>query len=382
MSPPSRPRILMTTDAVGGVWVYAAALARALCAAGHQVLLSVMGPGPRPDQLRSLAGVAGLKVQVTDLQLEWSDPEGADFNHAGDVLLDIAEAFRPDLIHLNGFREAQLDWPAPVLVVAHSCVQTWWRACRGSAPDEPRWEIYAENVAAGLSAAERWVAPTAAFRREIASTYHPLCDGVVIRNGLTVEGAAAPGKQPIVLGAGRLWDEAKNLKALAAIAAELPWLVHIAGPAEAPDQSTRWDQQVSAVKPLGVLSQHELLEEMASASVFVAPALYEPFGLTVLEAAACGCALVLSDIPSLRELWDGAALFIDTRDRAALRKAVQSVCGHDGMRTCLQAAARARAERYSLRAMASGYRQLYSKMISDSGASRTADDRSFAELSA
>ena len=39
-------------------------------------------------------------------------------------------------------------------------------------------------------------------------------------------------------------------------------------------------------------------------------ALYEPFGLAVLEAAQAGCALVLSDIPTFRELWDGAALFV------------------------------------------------------------------------
>ncbi len=31
------------------------------------------------------------------------------------------------------------------------------------------------------------------------------------------------------------------------------------------------------------------------------PARYEPFGLSVLEAALSGCALVLGDIPSLRE---------------------------------------------------------------------------------
>ena len=50
------------------------------------------------------------------------------------------------------------------------------------------------------------------------------------------------------------------------------------------------------------------------AAIYVAPALYEPFGLTVLEAALSGCSLVLSDIPSFRENWDGAALLISTED--------------------------------------------------------------------
>jgi glycosyltransferase involved in cell wall biosynthesis len=382
MSPPSRPRILMTADAVGGVWVYAAALARALCRAGHDVLLVVMGPAPRTDQLRPLAGVGGLNVQVTDLQLEWTDPEGADFDRAGETLLHIADAFGPDLVHLNGFREAQFDWPAPVLVVAHSCVQTWWRACRGSAPNERRWALYAENVAAGLSAADAWAAPTAAFRQQIADMYAPLGEGAVIRNGLAVQSAAPPSKQKIILGAGRLWDEAKNLKALAAIAAGLPWPVHVAGPTQPPDQSAGPLDHLAAVTMLGALSHRDVLDEMSRASVFVAPALYEPFGLTILEAAANGCALVLSDIPSLRELWDDAALFVDPRDHAALRRTVQSVCSHDGMRGCLQAAARARAERYSVQAMASGYRRLYRTIVSDSRALQADAEFSFAELPA
>ncbi len=49
---------------------------------------------------------------------------------------------------------------------------------------------------------------------------------------------------------------------------------------------------------------------MGEAAIFAHPARYEPFGLAVLEAAMAGCALVLGDIPTLRELWDGAAVFV------------------------------------------------------------------------
>ena len=53
----------------------------------------------------------------------------------------------------------------------------------------------------------------------------------------------------------------------------------------------------------------------ARCPIFVSAARYEPFGLAVLEAAQAGCALVLSDIPTFRELWDGAALFVPRRRR-------------------------------------------------------------------
>lgn len=44
-------------------------------------------------------------------------------------------------------------------------------------------------------------------------------------------------------------------------------------------------------------------------TIYVHPALCEPFGLAVVEAAQAGCALVLSEIAPLRENWEGAALF-------------------------------------------------------------------------
>jgi glycogen synthase len=351
----------MTTDAVGGVWVYTAELARGLCQAGNEVMLVVMGPRPRPDQLRNVAGVRGLQVKITDLLLEWMDPEGTDFKRAGELLLNVADEFQPEVVHLNSFREGSLNWPVPVLIVAHSCVQTWWRACRGSYPAKERWFKYRHRVASGLSAAHCWVAPSVAYRDLMMATYNPPTQGRVICNGATVP-ALKGIKQPYILGAGRLWDEAKNLATIAAVSSSLPWPVHIAGETRGPDGGDA-EANYRGVKVLGRLSRTLLLDEMRGASVFVAPALYEPFGLTVLEAAASGCALVLSDLPSFREIWNDAALYVDPRDQDAIRTTLQSVCRDYHLRTRLQASARTRARRYSRRAMTSAYRQLYGDMI-------------------
>ena len=353
-------RILMTTDAVGGVWVYAIELACSLCNAGNEVMLAVIGPRPRPDQLRPLRGVHGLQLKITDLLLEWMDPAGTDIRRAGQMLRSIADAFQPDVVHLNSFREGNLNWSAPVLIVAHSCVQTWWLACRSGQLPGGRWLTYCDLVAAGLSAADTWVAPSAAFHDLILTMYRPRAQGSVVRNGLTIA-ARATAKQPYILGAGRLWDEAKNLAAVAAIASELPWPVRVAGEMCGPDGGDV-KAAYGQIKSLGALPRPALLDEMRDASIFVSPALYEPFGLTVLEAAASGCALVLSDLPSFRELWDDAALFVGPRDRNALRTALQSVCRDEALRARLQAKARMRARRYSQRAMVGAYLRLYREM--------------------
>jgi glycosyltransferase involved in cell wall biosynthesis len=346
----------MTMDAVGGVWFYASTLAQELCRRGHEVVLVTLGPEPRGDQLAALDGVRGLSIETTDLALEWVDPEGLDSQRAREWLARIERWVEPDVVHLNGYREALADWRAPVLVVAHSCVRSWWRACRGEDPSEQRWLNYIGDVRAGLCAAARWAAPSDAFRDTIAQLYWPTTTGSTILNGIGDTPADAA-KEPLILAAGRLWDEAKNVALLARIAPAVRWPIEVAGPMHEPGRDTAI--ALHHIKALGELCRPALLDEMRRASILAAPAVYEPFGLTVLEAAAAGCALVLSDIPTFRELWDGAALFVDARDDAAWRAVLTHLTGNVPLREDLQRRAKHRAQVCSLTAMADAYTELY-----------------------
>src|SRR5262249_9167451 len=68
-------RVLMTTDAVGGVWTYALALSRALGRAGVAVDLAVTGPPPGAGQRRAAAAIASVELHVCPNapRLEWMD---------------------------------------------------------------------------------------------------------------------------------------------------------------------------------------------------------------------------------------------------------------------------------------------------------------------
>src|SRR5947209_2161818 len=120
MSPLSNISILMTADTVGGVWTYATGLASSITASAAKVCLVTMGRPPRADQRRMLP--AEVELIESDLALEWQDPEGRNLPEARDFLGAVERRIRPDIVHLNSYREAIFDWHAPVIVVAHSCV--------------------------------------------------------------------------------------------------------------------------------------------------------------------------------------------------------------------------------------------------------------------
>ena len=366
-------RVLMTADAVGGVFSYAVTLVRTLCEAGAQVTLVLQGPPAGADKRATLDGIAGLRVIDTDLALEWRDPDGADAMRARRTLARIEADVRPDVVHLNGFRDALAEFHAPTVVVAHSCVDSWWRACRGGVPDDA-WANYARDVSAGLSAADAWIAPSHWYRDMTARLHAPRTRGHVVHNGIVpvAQGASC---ERVVLAAGRVWDEAKDFATLITAAPEIAWRTEIAGAREqngraSPDNEP--EGRDARLRHLGPLPQDVLRMHMAHAGIFVSPAVYEPFGLGVLEAAAAGCALVLSDIPSFRELWGDTALFFTPRDAPDLARQVNRLAQDDTLRAELRARSIAHAARYSAADMAAGTLAVY----------RTAMDRAPASVSA
>jgi glycosyltransferase involved in cell wall biosynthesis len=353
--------ILMTTDAVGGVWTYSTALASALADAGMEVCLVIMGQAPSREK-RAMLRDDRIEVVESGLALEWQDPQGDDLAKARAFFAELEDAIQPDVVHLNSFREATFDWTAPVLVVAHSCVNSWALACEdGEWLSEPRWQQYTRAVATGLDRAQAWVSPSAAFREVIRGVYRPASLGTVIWNGISSDTVAPRSKRRTILAAGRMWDAAKNISLLARASNGLQWPVFVAGPTLDP----RWSD-VGSLTLMGDLGHTELRSRMQHASIFVSPALYEPFGLSVLEAAAAGCALVLSDIATFRELWDGAALFVDPHDDVALHRALAGLCEDERARARLQFAARERSRNYALGEMVEAYRDLYGQLATPS----------------
>jgi glycosyltransferase involved in cell wall biosynthesis len=351
-------KILMTADTIGGVFQYSQELARGLAERGTEVFIATMGAPLRRSQ-RELLDAIGPKVRVIESRyaLEWMREPWSDVDRAERWLLGLARELRPDLVHLNAYSHGSADFQCPVVVVGHSCVLSWWKAVhKEDAP--PFYDAYRARVCRGLSGASAVVAPSEAMANSLREHYGVERPIAVIHNGRNASEYAPGRKLAYVLSLGRVWDEAKNMMALDEVASGLPWPIRIAGPTDH-DRAV----QFRNADYLGSLDVSLLTILLARAAIYALPARYEPFGLSVLEAALSGCALVLGDIPSLRELWDDAALYVDADDRNGLTEQLQRLMRDDDLRRDMAERARARALRYSANRMVSEYVQLYRRLV-------------------
>ena len=78
---------------------------------------------------------------------------------------------------------------------------------------------------------------------------------------------------------------------------------------------------------VGGVPLEETVHFYRAADVFVYPSLSETFGLPILEAMACGCPVVTSDISAMPEIAGGAAVLCDPADPASIAQALVEAAG-------------------------------------------------------
>lgn len=352
-------RILMTTDTVSGVWTYALELTRALGERAIEVSLATMGAPLSPSQREEVREIRNLEVYEGDYKLEWMENPWDDVRRAGEWLLWLEERIEPEVVHLNDFAHGALAWRAPVLIVGHWCRLSRRQAASGhAAPEED--DRYRREVGRGLAAAEVVIAPTRAMLQSLEENYGALRDGRVAPNGRDPALFTPAAKHEFVFSAGRLGDKAKNIAALGRVAPHLLWPVLVAGEQSRADGAAA---ELGNVHLLGQLSPPRMAAWLSHAAIFAAPAHYEPFGLTALEAGLAGCALVLGDIRSLREVWADAALFVSPDDEDALCRVIEELIADPDWRAAYGARARRRALEFAPRRMAEAYLAAYADLM-------------------
>lgn len=361
----------MTADAVGGIWTYALDLGRECVQRGIRVELAVLGPG-LDDAKRRAADAAGLALTSLSQSPEWLASGPDEVIKAGAALADLARSRSVDLVHLNHpTLAAEASFGAPVLAACHSCVASWWAAVKGT-PLPPEFVWQAEFVGRGYRRAPLLVAPSRAFAETTQRLYAVPFLPEVVHNGRTAPDDVMPQTEPVeaVFTAGRMWDEGKNAAVLDRAAALTMAPFRAAGPTAGPNGAT---VELRHLEALGPLSEAQMQEQLAQRPIYVSAALFEPFGLAVLEAAQSGCPLVLSDIDTFRELWSDAALFVPARDEEGFAAAIGRLLSDADLRSEYAHAARNRARAFGLDAFVADMISLYNGLLTGSnGASQAA----------
>jgi len=227
-------------------------------------------------------------------------------------------------------------------------------------PLPPDFAWRRDLIECGLNRAAAVVAPSAAFAALTARTYALTRPVHAVHNGRRALSMKRRPMEDLVFTAGRLWDEGKNVRVLDEAAARISARVEAAGPVEGPNRA---QASFENLRHLGELSSAGIAGRLAARPIFASAALYEPFGLSVLEAAQAGCALVLSDISSFRELWSGCATFVPANDSDAFAEAMEELLANPARRTDLGIAARMHAPRYTPDLMAQRMVQIYKHLL-------------------
>jgi starch synthase len=323
-------------DVYGGAGVHVEHLVAALRSLpeGPEIDVHCFG-GPRPDAVGHEVP-ANLKDANGALQAVGIDVEmaaalgGVDLVHSHTWYANMAG-------HL-----ASLVHGIPHVVSAHSL--------------EPRRPWKADQLGGGYRLSS-WVERTAYLAADaIIAVSHGMRDDVltvypeldparvhVVHNGVDAEAykpTPAPDvvrslgvdpDRPYALFVGRITRQ-KGVTHLLAAADQLPpdaGLVLCAGAADTPAERQQVADAVTALQSRrsgvvwieAMLPREQLVPLITHATVFVCPSVYEPLGIVNLEAAACGTAVVASDVGGIPEVVDdgrtGLLVHYDPDDVAA-----------------------------------------------------------------
>jgi glycogen synthase len=360
--------ILITADTVGGVWTYARELVTGLVGRGVRVTLVSFGDIPSLSQtnwmhLLRIGNDAPLDYRPTAFKLEWMRDSAADMEASADYLRRLISETKPDLLHFNQFYYGGLECDLPRLLVAHSDVVSWWNAVHGQEPPPSSWlSWYRDSVSRGLEKATAVIAPSRWMMDQVECHYLKPRHGSVIYNGRS-PGLFNPNmaKEDRIVTVGRLWDRGKNAGLL--LETPMPAPVAIVGARHEPGTRSSLFPVEDAGANVDLQSQQDesqLVQTLGRASIYAAVSQYEPFGLAPLEAALSRCAIVASDIPALRELWDGAAVFFRGNDAQDLRQTMEMLVRDPALRNqCAELVYNRARERFHAARMVDQYLSLY-----------------------
>ena len=289
-----------------------------------------------------------LEALALDLDIV-SDPMDCDIVHSHTWYMNLAGALAKRLFGI------------PAVATVHSLepLRPWKAQQLGRGYELSKW-----MEREGLCACDRVIAVSEGMKKDIMKCYPiPQSRISVVHNGIDPavythrEEAGVLSKyhirKPYVLFVGRLTRQ-KGVFDLLQASNMFPAGTRLVLATGKPDEPGIVNDLKRAVKGRkdvvwinSMLGQSETIALYSGASVSVTPSVYEPFGIVVLEAMACGSPVVASSVGGIREIVVNgrSGILVPPADPPALAGAVNRILGDGALARELAANARARVER-------------------------------------
>jgi len=359
--------VLMTTDTLSSIWTYTRELACELDQRGWRVTLVSFGDIPLPEQISWMRALRRLDYRPTAFRLDWMQEGQRDFGESSDYLRALVNELRPDVFHCNHLCYGETVH-LPRVLVAHGDYLTWWRETHDREPADSSWlRWYRRTIARAISQADILVAPTEWMLNQVRTTYAACKRQQVIARGRNpIQFNPYVTKENSVIAVGRRLDAGSGIYLLAQCDLPVPVLV-AEEDLPLPRPSVQAEATVSfadnKIRFAGPQTEAQMRLLYSRGSVYASTTRYEISAMSILGAALSRCALVLNEIPPLRELWRDSALYFSRNDRESLSRAINLLSSDEGLRLefANRAFRRAR-ERFTAKRMADDYIALYQMM--------------------
>ncbi len=113
------------------------------------------------------------------------------------------------------------------------------------------------------------------------------------------------------------------------------------------------------------VSQKELVSLYQKATAFVFPSLHEGFGMPILEAMACGCPVITSNVTACPEIAGDAALLVNPRSVDEIAEAMKLLLEDEHLRQELREKGLARAQQFTWRKSAEKHLEVFEKVLQE-----------------
>jgi glycosyltransferase involved in cell wall biosynthesis len=112
----------------------------------------------------------------------------------------------------------------------------------------------------------------------------------------------------------------------------------------------------------GQIREQDKAPLYSGATAYLFPSLYEGFGIPVLEAMACGAAVITSNSSALPEVAGDGAMLIDPEDVGQITSAIEQILDNVALREDLRQRAVQRAHQFNWKLVAQQTLDVYRKL--------------------